>query len=86
MTVEIKVPEVGESITEVEIGVWLKQEGDWVDVDEFIVEVESDKATLQIPAPAAGTLVKRLKNAGEAAAVGEVIATLDESAEPMPCI
>ena len=59
MAIELKVPEVGESITEVMIGVWKKQEGDVVAVDESIVEIESDKATVELPAPASGTISPR---------------------------
>lgn len=78
---ELKVPTVGESITEVFIGSWLKQEGDSVSADEPLVEVETDKATLEIPAPSAGVLAKILKKEGEAANVGEVIAQIDEAAD-----
>jgi 2-oxoglutarate dehydrogenase E2 component (dihydrolipoamide succinyltransferase) len=78
---ELKVPTVGESITEVVIGSWLKQEGDTVSADEPLVEVETDKATLEIPAPSAGVLTKILKQAGDAANVGEVIAHIDEAAQ-----
>jgi 2-oxoglutarate dehydrogenase E2 component (dihydrolipoamide succinyltransferase) len=77
MAVEIKVPSPGESITEVEIGTWLKSEGDFVNVDEPIVEVETDKANLEIPAPQAGTLVKLLVGEGDVCQVGDVIAHLE---------
>ncbi|NDC63993.1 MAG: dihydrolipoamide succinyltransferase, partial [Planctomycetia bacterium] len=77
MTLELKVPEVGESITEVQIGAWKKREGDAVSTDEPIVEIESDKATVELPAPAAGTISKILKASGEKARVGEVIGTME---------
>jgi 2-oxoglutarate dehydrogenase E2 component (dihydrolipoamide succinyltransferase) len=77
MPIELKVPEVGESITEVMIGTWKKREGDVVAIDDSIVEIESDKATVELPAPAAGTLVKALKPSGSAAKVGEVIGYLE---------
>ena len=51
MAIELKVPEVGESITEVMIGVWKKNVGDSVSADESVVEIESDKATVELPAP-----------------------------------
>ena len=51
---EVKVPSVGESISEVQIGQWLKQEGAWADRDESIVELETEKASVQVPAPEAG--------------------------------
>ena len=77
MPLELKVPEVGESITEVMIGTWKKQEGDVVAIDESIVEIESDKATVDLPAPLAGTLTKVLKGSGEKAKVGEVIGYME---------
>jgi 2-oxoglutarate dehydrogenase E2 component (dihydrolipoamide succinyltransferase) len=80
MATELKVPEVGESITEVFIGDWLKSEGDSVEKDEALVEIETDKATLEIPAPIAGVLTKVLKQAGDSAAVGEVIAHVEAGA------
>jgi len=80
MPIELKVPEVGESITEVMIGAWKKRQGDVVAVDEAVVEIESDKATVELPAPAAGRITQILKAAGERATVGEVIGWL----EPAP--
>jgi 2-oxoglutarate dehydrogenase E2 component (dihydrolipoamide succinyltransferase) len=77
MPLELKVPEVGESITEVMIGTWKKREGEAVAVDESIVEIESDKATVELPAPRAGTITKVLKGSGEKARVGEVIGYME---------
>ena len=77
MSVELKVPAVGESISEVEIGDWLKKEGDFVAKDENVAVIETEKATVEIPAPAAGTLSKILKKKGDAAKVGEVVAMLE---------
>ncbi|MDQ3397137.1 MAG: 2-oxo acid dehydrogenase subunit E2, partial [Deinococcota bacterium] len=79
MPVDLKVPAVGESITEVEIGQWLKAEGDTVEKDEPLVEIETDKATVEVPAPSSGVLGKILKAAGEPAEVGETIGQLDEA-------
>lgn len=79
MSIELKIPEVGESVQEVQIGKWLKQEGDQVEQDEELVELETDKASLELPAPTAGTLVEILKKEGERVAVGEVIGRIDES-------
>ncbi len=79
MTVEVKVPGFGDSITTVVLVEWLKQVGDVVSVDEELVEVESDKATQKIPSPSAGAITKLLKGAGDSADVGEVIALIDES-------
>ena len=81
MPTELKVPEVGESINEVYIGQWLKSEGDAVEKDEPLVEVETDKATLEVPASAAGTLSKVLKKEGDTANVGEVIAHISAAGE-----
>ncbi len=77
MELELKVPEVGESITEVMIGIWKKQEGDAVVTDESVVEIESDKATVELPAPGGGTISKILKGSGERATVGEVIGYME---------
>jgi 2-oxoglutarate dehydrogenase E2 component (dihydrolipoamide succinyltransferase) len=77
MALELKVPAVGESITEVMVGTWKKREGDVVAIDESIVEIESDKATVELPAPAAGIVAKILKGAGEKAVVGEVIGYME---------
>lgn len=82
MAVEIKVPEIGESITEVTIGNWLLNEGEGVEIDKTIAILESDKATVELPAQSAGTLTKILKKPGETARVGEVIALLEPEAAP----
>ncbi|MCC7086996.1 MAG: 2-oxoglutarate dehydrogenase complex dihydrolipoyllysine-residue succinyltransferase [Pirellulales bacterium] len=80
MSVELIVPEVGESITEVQIAQWRKRVGDRTDKDENLVEIESDKATVELPAPVTGTLTQILKQAGEKAQVGEVIGYMDATA------
>ena len=77
MMIELKVPAVGESITEVEIGSWLKPEGATVAKDEPVAVIETEKATVELPASEAGTLVKILKQPGETAKVGETIAHLE---------
>ncbi|HZJ09721.1 MAG TPA: 2-oxoglutarate dehydrogenase complex dihydrolipoyllysine-residue succinyltransferase [Trueperaceae bacterium] len=79
MATDVKVPAAGESISEVFIGAWLKQKGDTVAQDEALVEVETDKATLEVPSPVAGVLTEQLKSVGDAAAIGEVIARIDAS-------
>jgi 2-oxoglutarate dehydrogenase E2 component (dihydrolipoamide succinyltransferase) len=78
MALELKVPPIGESITEVQIGAWLKRVGDTVRKDDSLVEIESDKATAELPAPADGVLTQVLKQRGEIAQVGEVIAYMDQ--------
>ena len=80
MTIQLKVPSLGESISQATIGPWLKGEGDAVAADEPVVEVESEKATLAVPAPAAGVLRRILRRAGETVAVGEVIGEVEEGA------
>ena len=76
MPIELRVPEVGESITEVQIGAWLKKEGDPVERDEALVEIESDKATLELPSPASGTLSKVIHKKGDVVKVGDLIAEI----------
>jgi len=78
MSLEIKVPAVGESITEVTIAQWFKQEGDHVEMDEVICELESDKATFELNAEAAGTLQIVAKE-GDTLDIGEIICRIDES-------
>jgi len=82
MVHELKIPNPGESIQEVQIGQWLKKEGQWVERDEVVVELETDKASLDLPAPAAGVLTKVLKPDGAPAAIGETIGLIDEAAKP----
>lgn len=80
---QVKVPTVGESITEVTIANWLKKDGDVVKMDEVIAELESDKATFELTAPNAGTL-KIVKQAGQTAAIGELICEVTEGAGAAP--
>jgi 2-oxoglutarate dehydrogenase E2 component (dihydrolipoamide succinyltransferase) len=80
MAIELKVPSVGESITEVQIGDWLVPEGQSVAKDGAIVVIETDKVTVELPAPSEGTVTKILKKKGEKAAVGEVIGYLENGA------
>jgi 2-oxoglutarate dehydrogenase E2 component (dihydrolipoamide succinyltransferase) len=77
MPIELKVPVIGESVSEIFIGQWYKGEGATVAVDENVVELESEKATLDVPSPSAGVITKILKQAGDSAEIGEVIAYLD---------
>jgi 2-oxoglutarate dehydrogenase E2 component (dihydrolipoamide succinyltransferase) len=84
MPIELKVPEIGESITEVTVGKWHKGVGDRVDKDDGVVELESDKATVDLPAPSAGTISTVLKQAGQTAAVGEVIGLLAAVDDTVP--
>ncbi len=81
MSLNLVIPEAGESITEVRVGAWRKAEGDFVKVDEVVVEIETDKAAMELPAPATGTLVRIVKPEGADATVGEVIAVMEEGGE-----
>lgn len=79
MILEMKVPSPGESITEVEIAEWLVQDGDYVEKDQAIAEVDSDKATLELPAEASGIITFKAEE-GDAIAVGSVVCLIDTSA------
>jgi len=81
MPIEIKIPAVGESITEVQINEWLKSEGDVVKQDEALAVIDSEKATLDLPAPNAGKLTKILHQAGETVDVGTVVAHMEADGE-----
>src|SRR6185436_11876426 len=78
MSIELKIPAVGESVQEVQIGRWLKQPGEEVQEDQSVVELETDKASLEVPAPRSGVLEKILKKEGETVSVGEVIGYIQE--------
>lgn len=79
MILEMKVPSPGESITEVEIAEWLVEDGDYVEKDQAIAEVDSDKATLELPAEASGTITLKAEE-GDAVAVGAIVCLIDTSA------
>jgi 2-oxoglutarate dehydrogenase E2 component (dihydrolipoamide succinyltransferase) len=79
MILEMKVPSPGESIKEVEIATWLVQDGDYVEKDQAIAEVDSDKATLELPAEASGIITLKAEE-GDAVAVGAVVCLIDTSA------
>ncbi|MBU2995219.1 2-oxoglutarate dehydrogenase complex dihydrolipoyllysine-residue succinyltransferase [Cellulophaga baltica] len=79
MILEMKVPSPGESITEVEIAEWLVQDGDYVEKDQAIAEVDSDKATLELPAEESGIITLKAEE-GDAVAVGQVVCLIDTSA------
>ncbi|MCW2118227.1 2-oxoglutarate dehydrogenase complex dihydrolipoyllysine-residue succinyltransferase [Flavobacterium sp. 7A] len=79
MILEMKVPSPGESIKEVEIATWLVQDGDYVEKDQAIAEVDSDKATLELPAEASGIITLKAEE-GDAVAVGSVVCLIDTAA------
>ena len=81
MILEMKVPSPGESITEVEIAQWLVADGDYVEKDQAIAEVDSDKATLDLPAEVSGTITLKAEE-GDAVEVGQVVCLIDTEGKP----
>ena len=81
MAIEIKVPSPGESISEVTVSKWLKQVGDYVKLDEPLVELESEKATFEVNAESAGVITKQLAKEGDEIKVGAIIVEIDETAK-----
>jgi 2-oxoglutarate dehydrogenase E2 component (dihydrolipoamide succinyltransferase) len=82
MPVDIRLPKAGDSITEAFIGQWQVKEGTWVDVDQNIVVVETEKAAFDVPAPVAGIVTKIIKKNGDKALVNEVIAQMEPAPRP----
>ena len=82
MILEMKVPSPGESITEVEIAQWLVENGDYVEKDQAVAEVDSDKATLELPAEVSGTITLKAEE-GDAVTVGEVVCVIDTEGKPL---
>jgi len=80
MTIEIKVPTLGESVTEATVAKWLKQPGEPIERDEPVVELETDKVTLEVPAPAAGTLGEIRAGEGTNVPVGAVLGVIADGA------
>ena len=80
MAIEIKVPALGESVTEATVGQWFKKPGEAVAVDEPLVELETDKVTVEVPAPAAGVLADIKVAQGATVAVGSVLGSISEGA------
>jgi len=82
MQIEVKVPQLSESVSEATLLSWHKKEGEAVKRDENLVDIETDKVVLELPAPADGVITKILKADGSSVAAAEVIATLDTEAKP----
>jgi len=80
MAVELKVPTVGESVTEVQVGGWLVKAGERVERDQAVVLLETDKASMELPSPVSGTLAKVLKAAGSKVKPGELLGLVEEGA------
>ena len=84
MPIDLKIPVVGESITEVQISEWLKAEGDLVKADEPVAVIDSEKTTFDLPAPQAGKLTKILHQAGETITIGTVVAQCEAAGDAAP--
>lgn len=84
MSVEVRVPTLGESVTEATVATWFKKPGDAVAVDEMLCELETDKVTVEVPSPAAGTLGEIITAEGETVGVDALLATLNEGSEAAP--
>ncbi len=82
MATEVKVPTLGESVTEATVGEWLKQPGDAVKVDEPIASLETDKVAVEVPSPVSGVIGQHLVKEGDTVNVGAVIATIEDSVAP----
>ena len=81
MSTEVRVPTLGESVTEATVATWFKQAGDTVAADEMLCELETDKVTVEVPAPAAGTLAEIVAKEGETVGVDALLAMISESGE-----
>src|SRR5450631_1087326 len=79
--VEVKVPQLSESVVEATLLQWKKRPGEAVEMDEILVEIETDKVVLEVPAPAAGVLAQLVKNDGDMCVAEEVIARIDTEGE-----
>ena len=84
MAVEVRVPTLGESVTEATVATWFKQPGDPVAADEMLCELETDKVTVEVPSPAAGKMGEHVAKAGETVGVDALLATIEEGAEATP--
>src|SRR4051812_3955383 len=84
MATEIRVPTLGESVTEATIGKWFKKQGDAVAVDEPLLELETDKVTVEVPSPATGVLADIAAKDGETVGVGALLGAIDAGAGAKP--
>ncbi|PKO52163.1 MAG: dihydrolipoamide succinyltransferase, partial [Betaproteobacteria bacterium HGW-Betaproteobacteria-21] len=81
MLIEVKVPQLSESVSEATLVTWHKKEGEAVSRDENLIDIETDKVVLETPAPADGVLVKIIKGDGDTVASGDLIAQIDTEAK-----
>src|SRR6201996_9862390 len=86
MTVQIKVPAMGESVTEATVARWFKKEGDSVARDEPLLELETDKVTVEVPAPAAGAIESIAVKAGDTVQVGALLGAIAEGKAGSPSV
>ncbi len=84
MSIEVRVPALGESVTEATVANWFKQPGEAVAVDEMLCELETDKVTVEVPAPAAGVMGEHVAKAGDTVGVNALLATIAEGAAAVP--
>ena len=82
MTSEVRVPTLGESVTEATVATWFKKPGDSVAVDEMLCELETDKVTVEVPSPVAGTLADIVAAEGETVGVDALLANISEIRSP----
>src|SRR6056297_3269413 len=78
MAIEVRVPTLGESVTEATVATWYKKPGDAVAADEMLAELETDKVTVEVPSPAAGTMGELVASEGETVGVDALLATIEE--------
>ena len=81
MAKEVKIPALGESITEVMVGEFYKGVGDYIKADEELVEIESEKATMDVPAPVSGIITEIVLEQGTVATIGDMLVIIDDTAE-----
>ena len=84
MTSEVRVPTLGESVTEATVATWFKKPGDTVAVDEMLCELETDKVTVEVPSPVAGTLSEIVAQEGDTVGVDALLANVSEGDSPKP--
>ena len=86
MTIEIRVPTLGESVTEATVATWFKKPGDSVSIDEMLCELETDKVTVEVPSPVTGRLQEIIVKEGQTVSVDALLATLSKEENPKPQI